>query len=397
MLEDFLNDFFSDDTTDLVSRLLLVVAILLLTWLLRQIVNAVIPALLRRFRRGDSQTLLERLAVDALRPPVRFLISVGGLWVAALALELPPRMMNIIDSVLTTLAAYGIFWAVYRLADPLVSAFTAVSRRAMRDTSIPTLLDERLTMFIQQIFKALIMIIGIAMVIEAWGYDISGLIAGLGLGGLAFALAAQNTLENLLGYFVILADEPLRVGEYVVFGDINGTVEKIGFRSTRLRSLDQSLITVPNKTIMNANVTNWSRLAKRRLNVTLGLSYTNSPKQILSAVQAIREMLKAHKLVQEDSVIVQFVDLGKDTLDIMIICFMNTPNWNDFQAAKQDINLRIMSLLAARGVAVTPAARILSIEPTMPPDVPPARLPPLVPEPAISTATDSPVPNDAAN
>ncbi len=397
MLRDFLSDYLGDDAANLVTRLLFVVAILLLTWLIRQIVSAIIPGMIRRVTQRTS-TALDNRVIDALLPPTRFLVSVGGLWVAMLALELPDAIQRAISIVLTSLAAYGIFWAIYRLVDPGVHVFMALSRSTMGETSISTLLNEKLTQIAQQIVKAIVIILGIAAVIQAWGYNVSGLVAGLGIGGLAVALAAQNTLENVLGYFVILADQPLNVGEYVVFGDISGAVESIGFRSTRIRVLDQSLVTVPNKTIMNANVTNWSRLIKRRLNMTLGIAYSSSPEQILSVVQAIRDMLQNHDLVQADSVVVQFVGFDESSLEVMIICFMNTPEWGDFQAAKQDINLRIINILNERGVEVAFPSRTLYVEQVVPADEKLTRpLPPPAPEPTTGTATDSPVPADAAN
>jgi MscS family membrane protein len=397
MLHDFLDNYLSSDAADLVTRLLFAVAILLLTWLIRQIVTAIIPGLIRRITQRTS-TALDNRIIDALIPPTRFLVSIGGLWIAVMALQPPDAVQNAINFVVTTLAAYSVFWAIYRLVDPSVQLFMVISRRTMRETSIPTLLDEKLTQIIQQIVKAIVIILGIGAVIEAWGYNVTGLVAGLGIGGLAVALAAQNTLENVLGYFVILADGPLNPGEYVVFGDISGTVESIGFRSTRIRVLDQSLVTVPNKTIMNANITNWSRLAKRRLNMTLGITYGSSPDQILSVVQAIRDMLQNHELVQADSVVVQFVNFNESSLDIMIICFMNEPDWGNFQAARQDINLRIIDILDERGVEVAFPSRTLYVEQTVPADAKLARpLPPPAPEPTSATATDSPVPADAAN
>jgi MscS family membrane protein len=397
MLNDFLDDYLSEDAADLVNRLLFVVAILLLTWLLRQIISAIIPRLVRRITQR-TETPVDNQIIQALQPPTSFLVTVGGLWVAVIALELPNAIEHAISVVLTSLAAYGIFWGIYRLSGPAIRIFMTVSRRTMRETPIPTLLDAKLAQVAQQIVKAVVVILGLAAVAEVWGYNVTGLVAGLGLSGLAIALAAQKTLENLLGYFVILADDPLNVGEYVVFGDISGTVESIGFRSTRIRALDQSLVTVPNKTIMDANVTNWSRLAKRRLNMTLGLSYSSSPDQILSVVQAIREMLRGHELIQTDSVTVQFVEFSENALDLTIICFINAPVWADFQAARQDINLRIMTILTERGVEVAFPSRTLYIEQVAPADEKLAKpLPPLAPEPTTSTATDSPVPDDAAN
>jgi MscS family membrane protein len=396
MLSDFLEDNLGQDAADMVTKLLVVAAILLLTWLVRQIVSAIVPGLIRRITQRTA-TSIDNQIVDALLPPVRLLVNTAGLWAAVTALEPPDSIQNVIGVVMTSVVAYVLFWAIYRLIDPLVRIMIALSRRTMRDTSIPTLLDERLAQIIQQIVKALVIILGIAVVFESWGYSVSGLIAGLGLGGLAIALAAQNTLENLLGYFVILADEPFRVGEYVVFGDVSGTIESIGFRTTRIRALDQALVMVPNKTIMNANVSNTSRLTKRRLNMTLNLSANSSPDQILAAVQSIRDMLKAHPLVQPDSVTVQFVEFGQYSLDILIICFMNTPAWGDFQAARQDINLKIIEILDERGIEPAVPAWTVFLAQAEPAAEPARPFPPPQPEPALSTATDSPVPDDAAN
>ena len=197
----------------------------------------------------------------------------------------------------------------------------------------------------------------------------------------------------------ILADEPFIVGEFIVMGDLSGTVEKLGFRSTRVRMLDQSLVTVPNKTIVNSNIRNWSRLSKRRLNMTLGIEYGNAPDAVLSVVQAIREMLMTHDLIEPDSVVVQFTDFGASSLDLMIISFMKTPGWNEFQAARQDINLKIMSLLDERGVGVAfPTHTVILESAAKSGDGPQSTyFPPPKAEPVGRTAADSPVPDDAAN
>jgi MscS family membrane protein len=251
---------------------------------------------------------------------------------------------------------------------------------------------------VAQVAKAIIVVLTITTVMEEWGYNVGGLVAGLGIGGLAVALAAQDALGNLFGYFVILADEPFVVGEYIVVDGVSGTVEELGLRSTRLRAQDQSLVTVPNKTVANSNITNWSRLSKRRLNMTLGIDLASAPEQVLSAVQSIREMLQQHTLVEPDSVVVQFVDFNNahGALEIVIICFMKTPVWGDFQAARQDINLKIMDILQAHKVSLAVPTSTLSL--TQAPSArPPKQFPPPKPEPTHSTATDSPVPSDAAN
>jgi len=380
---DFLKDAIGNDPADLVTKLGLVFLILLATWLIsRFIVARIIPRLLGIITKR-TRTKLDDDLLAISQPPLRFLIATLGIWFALSLLDIPTRFMKIIDSLFASFVLLAIFWAIYRAIDVLVAAVQAVTRRTVRYRG-ETTLDEKVALAFKQLGKALVVILAFTTILQTWGYSIAGLMAGLGLGGLAVALAAQDALANLIGYFVILADEPFVIGEYIVVGDIAGTVENLGFRSTRIRVLDQSLVTVPNRTIVKSNVTNSSRLTKRRLIMPLQLPVTSTPRQVLAIVQAIREMLKAHQLVQQDSVIVQFTDLGKDTLGITLICFMKTPAWNDFQAARQDINLRIMQILARLQGEEMPSAA-------------PAVIPQPRPEPRLSTATDSPVPDDAAN
>jgi len=396
MLAEFLEDTFGQQTGDILTRLVLVVAIVAATWLVRQIVTAIIPALIRKLT-SRTQITWDDQIVKVIRPPLRFLITVYGLWLSALALELPPEVQDTIDQIMRTLVVIGIYWAIYRAVEPAFKILFHVSRRTMRESAVPDLLDRKLSVALTQVAKGLVVLFAFATVLETWNYNVAGLIAGLGIAGAAVALSVKDTLANLFAYFVILADEPLNLGEYVVFDGVAGTVENIGFRSTRIRALDQSLVTVPNNTVMNANITNWSRLTKRRLNMTLGIEYKNSPDKVLSVVQGIRKMLENHELVQSDSVVVQFVEFNSSSLDIMIICFMDVPDWGDFQAAKQDINLRIMDILAERGVEVAFPTRTLFVNEVGVLEEEQAVFPPLEPEPTVGTATDSPVPSDAAN
>jgi MscS family membrane protein len=155
-------------------------------------------------------------------------------------------------------------------------------------------------------------------------------------------------------------------------------------------------VIVPNKTIVSTNIVNWSRLTKRRLDMTLGLTSKSSVEQVLSVVQAVREMLQTHPQVQSDSVIVHFSEFGEHALNVRIVCFMKTPAWNDFQATRQDINLKIMQIMEQHGVEFGSATFEVLLGKVATPSPQSARLAPQ-PEPAISTTTDSPVPDDAAN
>lgn len=397
MIWDFLVDTFGEEAADWIAKAAVVAGVLLVTWLVRLTLKLILPRLVRRLDRRDESTLDNRL-VEALLPPLRFLVGVVGLWVALLTLELSDKATTMIEHVLSSLALIGIFWAAHRSVDVLVDIVLRMGQRTVNN-SRRALLDEQLAMAVKQIVRAVVMILAFTTLMEEWGYNIGGLVAGLGIGGLAVALAAQDALANLFGYFIVLADEPFQIGEYIVLGDVAGTVEALGFRSTRIRGPDQSLITIPNKTVANATITNWSRLTKRRLNMKVGIECGSSPERVLSVVQAIREMLQDHDLVQSDSVVVQFVEFSDSSLDIMIICFMKTPDWGDFQAARQDINLRILNILSERGVELafpSQTVYVQSVEPAASAALEAVHVP-VAPEPTASTAIDSPVPSDAAN
>lgn len=393
----FLEDLLNHPIDDNLSKVLVVLAILVITWVVQWLLLALLPRITRAIL-SRTRTMLDDHIVRVIRPPLRFLISVIGLWAAYTVIEIGQPLDDIVDKFMGSLVAIAIFWAFLRAADDMINLIRLFGSRTVGHEA--TVMDEQLTLAVKQITKALIVIFAFATIMDQWGYNIGGLVAGLGIGGLAVALAAQDALSNLFGYFVILADEPFEIGEYIILGDVAGTVESLGFRSTRVRVLDQSIVSIPNKTVMNANITNWSRLSHRRLNMTLGITYSSSPDDVLRVVQGIREMLQEHELIQPDSVIVQFVEFNSSSLDLMIICFINTPAWADFQAAKQDINLKIMHILEENDVEVAFPTRTIWMEglPQQDADQRPRRfVPPPKPEPTASTATDKPVPDDAAN
>jgi MscS family membrane protein len=370
MLVDRLDNTLGTQATQILAELLVVVVILLLTWLVGRIVAGLVPPLVNRLTRPSRLKARDQIIrlIDAIQAPLQFGVNVVGVWIALLVLGLPGNARSVIGHIMMSLLTYAIFWTGYRCVDVMVDVFWHVSRRTMRGVPVTSLLNEKLAQVTRQIAKALLIIFALAAILGEWHFDVAGLVAGLGIGGLAVALAAQNTLANLFGYFMILADEPFRIGDWIAFGDVSGGVEAIGFRSTRIRAIDQSLITVPNNTLMNANITNWSRLAKRRFNLTLSLSLYSTPDQVLAVVNGIHDMLLARPLVQKDSVLVQFVALTSKSIDIAVYCFVTEADYNKFQAITQDINLEIMNVVAASGTGLARTQYEISLEPGVLPE-----------------------------
>nr|MCU0793536.1 mechanosensitive ion channel family protein [Opitutaceae bacterium] len=204
--------------------------------------------------------------------------------------------------------------------------------------------------WIKKSLIALILIIGVLMVAQRLGADVKAFLAGLGIGGLAFALAAQDTLANVFGSVVVAVDQPFRVGEFVQIGAHTGTVEDIGLRSTKLRTPQRTLIAIPNKTVANEAINNFGRMTQRRVEQTIGVTYNSKPEQIEGLLEDIRNLLKTDADVHQEFIAVNFLNFGASSLDIQIIYFTADTDVRKSFSVRERINLSIMRLVAGRGL-----------------------------------------------
>jgi MscS family membrane protein len=180
---------------------------------------------------------------------------------------------------------------------------------------------------------------------------VKAILAGLGIGGLAFALAAQDTLANVFGAIVVAVDQPFKIGETVKIGQNVGGVEDIGLRSTRIRLVDKSLMTIPNKTVAAETITNLSRFTRRRVEQVLGLTYDAKPEQMEAMVEEIRAIISSQPEVDKNSVMVFFRDLSASSLDIWLVYEQPDPDFQKHMRVKQRINVAIMRAVEARGLS----------------------------------------------
>ena len=181
------------------------------------------------------------------------------------------------------------------------------------------------------------------------GYEITAVLAGLGVGGLAVALAAQKTLENLFGGVTLIADQPVRVGDFCRFGDRVGTVEEIGLRSTRVRTLDRTVVTIPNGQFAALALENYARRDRIWLRAKLGLRYETTPDQLRFVLVEIRKLLYAHPSVTPDPARIRFVGFGDFSLDLEVFAYVRTTDYDEFLAVREDVYLRIMDVVAGSG------------------------------------------------
>jgi MscS family membrane protein len=245
---------------------------------------------------------------------------------------------------LTSLLVPG-FWALYRGLDVVHGA--AESSKAFRERAdIRTILR-----LLTRIAKAIVIAIAAVTLLSAFGYPIAGLLAGLGLGGLALALAAQKTVENLFGSVSLGVDQPFRVGDFVRIEDFVGTVEVIGLRSTRIRTLDRTLVSIPNGRLAEMRLENFSVRDRIRLACTIGLTYDTTADQLRSVLERLERVLRSHPKIWPDAVVVRFQEFAASSLDVGIMAWFQTSDWNEFQLIRQEVLLSFIEAVEGVGAS----------------------------------------------
>lgn len=319
------------------------VAILVVSYLLRRVVTITVFGLLKRLSKRTESTLDDELAVT-LQKPVAVLIAVAGAVMAMKVLKLSPETDRARLYVQTVAFAVVGLWTALVTLSTVLDHLQVVARK--RDLGVAAFMP-----WIKKSLIALILILGVLLAAQSLGADVKAFLAGLGIGGLAFALAAQDTLANVFGSVVVAIDQPFRVGESVQIGAYTGTVEDIGLRSTKLRTPQRTLIAIPNKTVAQEAINNFGRMPQRRVEMTIGITYGSTPGQIEALLRDIRELLKNTPEVHQEFIAVNFVNFGACSLDLQIIYFTANPDLLKSLELRERINLAIMKLVAANGLS----------------------------------------------
>jgi MscS family membrane protein len=284
-----------------------------------------------------TETHYDNKIISALKDPVGFAFIIIGLH---LFFALIFKETYLIKNILNSLIVFNIFWAIISVSDVFRDIFHHTSSRFNPD------LSKEMSEFILKIVKFFIGGVGFGAMLEVWGINVTALIASLGLGGLAFALAAKDTASNLFGSFAILADKSIRIGEWIKVEGVEGVVETIGMRTTKIRSFEKSLITLPNQILANTPIENFSRRGVRRIKMRLGLTYGINSQQIHKIVEEIKYMLHSHpNIATEETLLVNFESFGDSALNIFIYTFTSTANWEKYLDIREDVHLQIMKIV----------------------------------------------------
>ncbi|RLA74394.1 MAG: mechanosensitive ion channel family protein [Epsilonproteobacteria bacterium] len=282
-----------------------------------------------------SKTKLDDIVIDIIEEPIVFVIIISGIQVAFSTLNKTEAIGAFISSGVYMLIIFGVAWFLSRLLDAIVTNYL----KPMAEKSSGTL-DDQLLPIVHKILKGIIWVIAILMALNNAGYNIGALLAGLGIGGLAFAMAAKDTIANLFGGFTILMDKPFVVGDRVGTNGFDGVVEDIGLRSSKIRTLQGRLVTISNADISNGAIENITSEPSRKISMSLGLTYDTDEKKIQKAIDILENIIKNTDGV-EDEPTVWFDSFGDFSLNISFIYLIK--NGENISKIKNNINLSILS------------------------------------------------------
>ena len=315
--------------------------IYLLTALLNRLLRPVIRALWRRVARQS-----DLFDGDVLPGPVRLLILVIAIRWFLSSLPLPLLVRQFWSNLATVFTIVGVVWLLYFLS---AEAERYVKRRFLRTNMAAA---ATLLRMIRRLVDLLVIFGGVLALLRRYGIDPTPALAGLGVGGIAIALAAQKTLENVIAGASLIFDQAVRVGDFLKMGDVQGTVDHIGLRSTRIRTLDRTIVSVPNSQIASVSLETFSARDKFWFHPVVGLRYETTAPQLRAVVDSIRRLLTEHSSVEHESVRVRFLRLGPFSLDVDVFAYVFARDWSHFLEIQEQLLFAVTGAVEAAGTQI---------------------------------------------
>lgn len=279
-----------------------------------------------------------------IETPLGYLFFALFLRITYTQLLLPVKVNAWMASSLSVLRDIIIFWLIYKLVNVFCDYLTQLTAKTKNT------FDDQLVPLVRKSLKVFTFIVGLIFILQNNGVNVTAFITGLGIGGLAFALAAKDTLANLFGSVTIFLDRPFGIGDWIKAGDAEGIVEEVGFRSTRIRTFYNSQISVPNSVMANAEIDNLGRRQYRRIFTNLNLTYGTPTDKIQAFVDGIKELIRANPQMRQDYYEVHFNNFGPHSLDVMVYAFFQVPSWSEELTQKHQFYMDIVKLAEKIGV-----------------------------------------------
>jgi MscS family membrane protein len=319
-----------------------------------RIFGSVTTRLLRRLFRRTPTQWDERL-LEQTSPALTLLWTVAAAALVMPWLGLRPGAHAFVRALLGGVATVGAFWVAWRAVD-VWAQFLHERPWAADNPSARSLLSVA-----RNLARVFVAVTGLVATLAAFGYPVATVLAGLGIGGIAIAFGAQKTIENLFGSISLAADQPFRVGDLVRVEDITGNVERIGMRSTQIRTPDRTLVSLPNGKLADMRVEDFGARDRIRFAATVGLVYDTSEEQLRRVVSGIETLLRATPKVWPETIVSSFVGFGPASLDVEVLCWFETQDFAEFRELRQQLLFGIMRVVREAGTSFAFPTRTLHV------------------------------------
>jgi len=303
------------------------------------IVKMIISILLRVAQKTKSK--YDDRVIKNIEKPIRFSFLILALYIFVSILYLHNDLIN---KSLASLAIFNFFWFLLAIVNGISGVIYKATHKLYSEIS------DSLAKFIIRIVQIVIWTLMASSILSLWGINVTALLASLGIGGLAFALAAKDTAANLFGSIAILIDKSVKIGDWVKVDGVEGIVEDVGMRTTKIRTFKKSLVAIPNSIVANTHIENFSRRDIRRIKLRVGLTYNTTKEQLENIVKDIKELLQNHSgIAQDETMLVNFDNFGDSAKEIFIYTFTNTAVWQEYLDIKEDVYYKIEQIVQKYG------------------------------------------------
>ena len=309
-----------------------------------RILHLVIRPLLRLATTRTNASWDDAL-VENMAQPVTLVAALIVFGIGCNLLNLDPSALGWLRAMVRGGLALAVFWGLWRGLSVFM-AVTLSSPWARQNPSTLSLLTVGSNML-----RGAVIVLGALAILGAVGYPVTTVLAGLGIGGLALAFGAQKTVADVFGSMALAVDQPLRVGDFVKVEDFVGTVEDIGLRSTRFRTLDRTVVTIPNGKLADQRLESFQLRDRMRLAATIGLTYDTTREQMKAVLEGFDRVLRTHPRIWPNAITVKFKEFGASSLDIDVMAWFQVPTWDDFQVCREHVLLEFMRVVEQAGTS----------------------------------------------
>jgi len=314
----------------------------------------------KRLARRTKTDIDDRI-LEALERPLEFTFVIIGLYISGQVVSFSPALGAVFGQIIRSLIAFTIFWAIFRILDPL----SILLDRTITLFGSPSM-HETIKGFFVKVAKFVVVCLGVASVFQEWGFNVAALLGSLGLLGMAVALGAQDLIKNMFAGLTIFLDRMFEKGNWIKSTEVEGTVEEIGFRATKIRRFDKALVTIPNSILASEALINYSRMTQRRIYWSIGVEYRTTKDQLRHIIHDIAEYLHGSPDFETDpektKTFVYLDSFGSSSIDVMLYCFTKTIEWGEWLAVKERLAYTIKDIVEKHGASFAFPSTSLYVE-----------------------------------